>query len=343
MKKIKVHNKIVEEAKEREKRWNELRGFMDKYQEAKYKPKTHKLEKPLEKTAEKQENEVDKFLKDIGLEKYSKVMMDNGIDDLEILQEVNETHLEQLGIVLGHRIKILKKIKEINEPEEKKQTHANKNLSPANYKNSPARKESYTQKEYKNTSKVVENNPDPVLNQDKSIETITGSESLYTHKSNQSNPLKISENPSAASLKVNSYTEREFRAPAYPKKQTEVSQNDSSRNKSPIVTLTKAPVSSKPITVGKSINTYEPESKEAEKEIKLSAIIETKKETPSSVDIKWDNFAYTPYKPSEEVQAAITNKNRSRPNSATIRLDVKQPDKTTATPADKFDVIGWNQ
>ena len=100
---------------------------MDKYQDSSQNPK--KISQPAPKPAEKPENEVDKFLKSMGLEKYSKIMNENGIDDLEILQELNETHLEELGIVLGHRLKILKKIKEMNEPQKNEEKTIIKNMS----------------------------------------------------------------------------------------------------------------------------------------------------------------------------------------------------------------------
>jgi hypothetical protein len=108
MKKIKIHKKVEEAAKEREERWRELRMIMEKNQgNDKKKLKIAQDEKKI--------NEVDQVLEEIGLQKYSSLMKENGIDDLEILMEIQENHLEEIGIVLGHRLKILKKIREIKE------------------------------------------------------------------------------------------------------------------------------------------------------------------------------------------------------------------------------------
>ena len=120
-KKAVIHRKVADEAKEREKQWRELRSYMENYQQIKEETKEIKrgsksTMKKNEKTEKRPENEVDRFLKSIGLEKYSEIMVENGIDDMEILEEITEDHLEQLGIVLGHRIKIVKKIKELKQP-----------------------------------------------------------------------------------------------------------------------------------------------------------------------------------------------------------------------------------
>jgi hypothetical protein len=47
------------------------------------------------------------------MEKYYHSLLDNGVDDMEIVLELNEQHLTNIGIPLGHRIKMMKKIKEI--------------------------------------------------------------------------------------------------------------------------------------------------------------------------------------------------------------------------------------
>ena len=39
--------------------------------------------------------------------------MDNGIEDMETLMELKDEHLEQLGIPLGHKLKIIKRIKDL--------------------------------------------------------------------------------------------------------------------------------------------------------------------------------------------------------------------------------------
>ena len=57
-------------------------------------------------------DEVLEFLTSCGMEKYHKTFVDNGIEEIEILLELTEGHLTNMNIPLGHRLKILKKIKE---------------------------------------------------------------------------------------------------------------------------------------------------------------------------------------------------------------------------------------
>lgn len=45
--------------------------------------------------------------------KYKDTFLDNGVEDMEIILELDEKHLEQMSIPLGHKLKILKKIKEV--------------------------------------------------------------------------------------------------------------------------------------------------------------------------------------------------------------------------------------
>jgi len=47
----------------------------------------------------------------INLEKYAKKFIENGIEDLETILELSDTHLDALGIPLGHKLKVLKQIK----------------------------------------------------------------------------------------------------------------------------------------------------------------------------------------------------------------------------------------
>jgi hypothetical protein len=46
------------------------------------------------------------------LEKYTDQFVDNGVEDMETILELNEKHLEQMGVPLGHKLKIMKKIKD---------------------------------------------------------------------------------------------------------------------------------------------------------------------------------------------------------------------------------------
>ena len=61
--------------------------------------------------------EINEFLCGIKMEKYREVFIENGIEDKETILELNESHLEQLGLPLGHKLKIMKKIKEIKKKE----------------------------------------------------------------------------------------------------------------------------------------------------------------------------------------------------------------------------------
>ena len=47
--------------------------------------------------------------------RYREVFLDNGEEDLETILEMDEKHLEQMSVPLGHKLKIMKKIKEIRQ------------------------------------------------------------------------------------------------------------------------------------------------------------------------------------------------------------------------------------
>ena len=47
------------------------------------------------------------WLNSLGLGKYSELFVENDID-FEVLPDLSESHLAELGISLGHRIKLLK-------------------------------------------------------------------------------------------------------------------------------------------------------------------------------------------------------------------------------------------
>lgn len=70
----------------------------------------------LNKALQQQSNayeEVETFLSDLKMSKYLEPFLDNGVEDLETVLELDEKHLEQMGIALGHKLKILKRIKDI--------------------------------------------------------------------------------------------------------------------------------------------------------------------------------------------------------------------------------------
>lgn len=45
--------------------------------------------------------------------KYKDTFLDNGVEDLETILEMDEKHLEQMNVPLGHKLKIMKRIKDI--------------------------------------------------------------------------------------------------------------------------------------------------------------------------------------------------------------------------------------
>ena len=59
---------------------------------------------------------VSDFLVDIKLAKYQAKFSENGIDDMETVMQLNEEHLTQMGIPLGHKLKIMKRIKAMSRP-----------------------------------------------------------------------------------------------------------------------------------------------------------------------------------------------------------------------------------
>lgn len=53
------------------------------------------------------------FLSTVKLDKYADKFVDNGIEDLETILELKDQHLEQMAVPLGHKLKILKRIKDL--------------------------------------------------------------------------------------------------------------------------------------------------------------------------------------------------------------------------------------
>eukprot|EP00434_Breviolum_minutum_P039958 symbB.v1.2.035496.t1/scaffold4792.1/size39476/1 len=52
------------------------------------------------------------FMREIGLSQYSDVLLKHGFDDLEILVDVQDSHLKAMGFLPGHMLKIKKRLKE---------------------------------------------------------------------------------------------------------------------------------------------------------------------------------------------------------------------------------------
>jgi hypothetical protein len=46
------------------------------------------------------------------LEKYYDTFIDNGVEDEETILEMNDSHLDSMKVPLGHKLKIMKRIKD---------------------------------------------------------------------------------------------------------------------------------------------------------------------------------------------------------------------------------------
>ena len=53
------------------------------------------------------------FLTSIKLDKYQEKFIENGVEDLETILELNDEHIELMGVPLGHKLKIMKRIKDL--------------------------------------------------------------------------------------------------------------------------------------------------------------------------------------------------------------------------------------
>lgn len=63
-------------------------------------------------------SEVDDFLESAApgmAGRYREIFLDNGVEDLETILEMDEKHLEQMSVPLGHKLKMMKRIKEIRQ------------------------------------------------------------------------------------------------------------------------------------------------------------------------------------------------------------------------------------
>ena len=67
--------------------------------------------------------DVGTWLKSLGLGQYEAVFRDNEID-VDVLTELTDQHLRDLGVPLGHRLKILRAIRERQTAESKPHTLA---------------------------------------------------------------------------------------------------------------------------------------------------------------------------------------------------------------------------
>ena len=106
-----------------------ISGYSELVMSYKPRPNSKKSQKPKQEYVptnslipQESNNQVLEFLNSCGMQKYHSLFIENGIDDMEIVMELNEEHLSNLGVPLGHRLKILKRVRETNkEPKEPKQ------------------------------------------------------------------------------------------------------------------------------------------------------------------------------------------------------------------------------
>lgn len=59
------------------------------------------------------EKQVRGFLQAINLEKYFDKFVEHGVEDMETILELRDEHVEQMGVPLGHKLKIVKRIKDL--------------------------------------------------------------------------------------------------------------------------------------------------------------------------------------------------------------------------------------
>ena len=67
-------------------------------------------------------SEVIEFLESVKLAKYKDTFIQNGFDDMDTILELNEEYLESLGLPLGHKLKIMKRIRELRNDDSRPST-----------------------------------------------------------------------------------------------------------------------------------------------------------------------------------------------------------------------------
>jgi len=60
--------------------------------------------------------EVEAFLGSLKLDRYVGLFMEHGFDCMEVVQEMQESHMQELGMAAGHILKLRKRINEMNPP-----------------------------------------------------------------------------------------------------------------------------------------------------------------------------------------------------------------------------------
>jgi len=60
--------------------------------------------------------EVAEFLEGLGLSRYCSLFTEHGFDDMESVLEMQDPHMDAMGIAMGHKLKIAKRIRELKPP-----------------------------------------------------------------------------------------------------------------------------------------------------------------------------------------------------------------------------------
>jgi len=58
--------------------------------------------------------EVEAFLAGLGLDRYVSLFMEHGFDCMEVVQEMEESHMRDIGMATGHALKLRKRLAELN-------------------------------------------------------------------------------------------------------------------------------------------------------------------------------------------------------------------------------------
>lgn len=112
--------------------------------------------------------EIEDFLGSINLQKYKESFIENGIEDLETVLELNDSHLDAIGIPLGYKLKIIKRIKTLRQekgmslPESRQSTRGQDNVATearqvtkADYSELPVPKEAPQKSSLKSKTEAV--------------------------------------------------------------------------------------------------------------------------------------------------------------------------------------------
>merc|ERR1719409_822392 len=62
----------------------------------------------------KESLEVEAFLAGLGLDRYVSLFMEHGFDCMEVVKEMQESHMRDIGMATGHALKLRKRLAELN-------------------------------------------------------------------------------------------------------------------------------------------------------------------------------------------------------------------------------------